>query len=130
VYALDTNTLIYFFKGLGRVADALHLTSPSDIAVPAIVLYELEIGIAQSTSPAKRRQQLDALVSVVTVLAFDAKAARRSAEVASTLFRSGKIIGSMDLLIAGTALANDAILVTHNTKEFRRVKGLQLTDWY
>ena len=130
MYALDTNTLIYFFKGLGRVADALHLTSPSDIAVPAIVLYELEIGIAQSTSPAKRRQQLDALVSVVTVLAFDAKAARRSAEVASTLFRSGKIIGSMDLLIAGTALANDAILVTHNTKEFRRVKGLQLTDWY
>ena len=39
-------------------------------------------------------------------------------------------MGPFDTLIAGTALANNAILVTHNTKEFERVFGLQLEDWF
>jgi tRNA(fMet)-specific endonuclease VapC len=55
VYILDTNTLIYFFKGIGRVADNLLAVSPKDIGIPAVVLYELEYGIARSTSPKKGR---------------------------------------------------------------------------
>ena len=46
--ALDTNTLVYYFKGLGRVKDRLLSMSPADIAIPSVVLYELEVGIAQS----------------------------------------------------------------------------------
>lgn len=130
MFALDTNTLIYFFKGVGRVAEALLAVPPADVAIPAIVLYEMEIGIAQSSHPSKRRAQLDRLLSVITVLPFDPKAARRAADVASSLLRTGKMIGPMDNLIAGTALAHGAILVTHNTKEFRRVRGLDLADWY
>lgn len=130
MFALDTNTLIYFFKGIGRVKEHLLATPPEEIAIPAIVLYELEVGIAQSSQPAKRRPQLELLLGVVTVLPFDPKAARRAAEVASSLGRSGKVIGPMDTLIAGTALANDVTLVTHNTREFRRVRGLQLVDWH
>jgi tRNA(fMet)-specific endonuclease VapC len=34
-----------------------------------------------------------------------------------------------DLLIASIALANNVILVTHNTREFNRVKGLKVEDW-
>ncbi len=40
------------------------------------------------------------------------------------------LIGSMDTLIAGSALARRATLVTHNVREFRRVKGLRIEDWY
>jgi tRNA(fMet)-specific endonuclease VapC len=39
----DTNTLIYFFKGVGRVGDRILSTPPSDIAIPAVVFYELEV---------------------------------------------------------------------------------------
>jgi tRNA(fMet)-specific endonuclease VapC len=60
----------------------------------------------------------------------DNAAAKRAAEVSSVLGRTGMGIGPMDNLIAGTALAHGATLVTHNTAEFRRVKGLNLTDWY
>jgi tRNA(fMet)-specific endonuclease VapC len=42
---------------------------------------------------------------------------------------SGLVIGPMDLLIAGTAVSRGAVLVTRNTKEFSRVKGLRLADW-
>jgi tRNA(fMet)-specific endonuclease VapC len=41
----------------------------------------------------------------------------------------GNIIGGNDLLIASTVLANDGILVTHNTKEFNRVENLIVEDW-
>jgi tRNA(fMet)-specific endonuclease VapC len=42
---LDTNTLIYFFKGRGNVAERILSVPPAEVAVPAIVVYELEVGI-------------------------------------------------------------------------------------
>jgi len=122
VLALDTNTVIYFFKGMGRVAENLGKEAPRDIAIPAVVLYELEVGIARSTRPRQRRESLDALLEVIHILPFDECAASASAEVRG--------LGLIDTLIAGTALAHSATLVTHNTKEFSRVRGLRLLDWF
>ena len=128
--ALDTNTLIYYFKGIGRVADRLRATSPRDVAIPAIVLYELEVGIARSPNAAKRRADLDRVLSVVRLLPFDEQAARCAAGIRAELAAAGAPIGPLDMLIAGTALAHSAALVTHSTAEFSRVKGLRLLDWY
>ncbi|MCK5842816.1 MAG: type II toxin-antitoxin system VapC family toxin [Candidatus Sabulitectum sp.] len=130
MYVLDTNTLIYFFKGRGNVAEQLLGRSPEEISIPSVVLYELEVGIAKSTNPARRRQQLDSLVSQITILPFGVQEAGISAKIRATLEREGKPIGPYDTLIAGTALANLAILVTHNTAEFERVKGLVIEDWF
>lgn len=130
MFALDTNTLIYFFKGTGRVKDRFLAAAPSEVAIPSIVLFELEIGIARSGQPAKRRNQLDALLALITVLPFDRDAAARAAELSSALYKAGTPIGPMNTLIAGTALAHGATLVTHNTAEFRRVRGLKLEDWF
>jgi tRNA(fMet)-specific endonuclease VapC len=70
------------------------------------------------------------LVAVVSILSLDAAGAKRAAELGSFLHRKGTAIGPMDTLIAGTAIAHQATLVTHNTAEFRRVPGLKLVDWY
>ena len=70
MYALDTNTVIYFFKNSGHVAEHLFSLPPHEIALPAVVLYELEVGIAKSTAPEKRRAQLNELLTVVRVLPF------------------------------------------------------------
>jgi tRNA(fMet)-specific endonuclease VapC len=93
-------------------------------------LYEIEVGIAQSDQPSKRRMQLDTLLTVVAILPFDSTAAKRAADVSGVLGKIGAAIGPIDNLIAGTALANGATLVTHNAREFRRVRGLDLADWY
>jgi tRNA(fMet)-specific endonuclease VapC len=130
MYVLDTNTLIYFFKGIGNVADILFSKSPDNIKIPAIVLYELEFGIARSTSPRKRKQQLAALTATIDVLPFSTEAAKSSASIRAQLEKSDKAIGPYDVLIAGTALVNQGTLVTHNVKEFNRVKGLISEDWY
>jgi tRNA(fMet)-specific endonuclease VapC len=128
--ALDTNSLIYFFKGLGRVGEHLRQTPPREVGVPSIVIYELEVGIAQSTKPESRRRALGALLEIATVLVFDEAAARAAASVRFALEKAGTPIGPLDTLIAGTAIAHSAVLVTHNTREFARVPGLKIVDWY
>lgn len=130
MYVLDTNTLIYFFRGQGKVAERLLATPPAEVAIPAVSVYELEVGIAKSAQPAKRRRQFDELVDAVTVLPFDRAAAVTAAGVRAALEKAGRPIGPLDTLIAGTALAHRATLVTHNTREFKRVSKLALIDWY
>lgn len=130
MYVLDTNTLIYFFRGDGHVAERLLATPPTDIALPAVVVFELETGIAKSSEPAKRRGQLDALLQVVTVLPFGVDEARAAATLRARLERDGTPIGPMDNLIAGTAMAHGGVLVTRNLREFERVPGLVVQDWH
>ena len=130
MYALDTNTVIYFFENCGHVAEHLFSLPPHEIALPAVVLYELEVGIAKSTAPEKRRAQLNELLTVVRVLPFTENEAAISAKVRATLEQAGTPIGPLDMMIAGTALASQATLVTHNTKEFARIDGLRLDDWF
>ncbi len=130
MYLLDTNTLIYFFKGMGNVAERLLSKSPKDISIPSIALYELEVGIAKSNNPKKRKQQLESLVSRITILPFASKEAEVAAMIRAELENLGTPIGPYDTLIAGIALSQNATLVTHNTKEFNRVQGLSIEDWF
>ena len=130
MYTLDTNTVSYFFKGEGRVAERLLATPPAEVAIPTVVLFELEFGLARSSRHEQRRRQLQELASLVTLLPFGPAEARASALIRAELEKAGTPIGPYDLLIAGTAMSHGAILVTHNTKELGRVRGLALEDWY
>jgi len=130
MYILDTNMLIYFFKGIGRVAEGLLSKAPKDIGIPSIVLFEIMVGIEKSTSPGKRKKQLGQLSGAVNILSFGHKEAEQAALIRAKLERQGLPIGPYDVLIAATALSNRSTLVTHNVKEFSRVEGLQIEDWY
>lgn len=130
MFALDANALIHALKGRGQVRQAIEGTRPSDLAVPAVVAYELEVGTLRSRNPEQRRQELNRLLSVLTVLPLDLRAAERAASVRFDLEKMGANIGPLDTLIAGIALAHGATLITHNTEEFSRIPGLRLEDWY
>jgi tRNA(fMet)-specific endonuclease VapC len=129
-FALDTNALIHALKGVGRVRESLLAQEPAAIAVPAVVVYEIEAGTLRSANPAARRMQLRRFLSALEVLAFDARAAEKSARIRADLEKLGHMIGPHDILIAGTALANGCTLITHNTREFSRVAGLETEDWF
>ncbi|MBN3899113.1 MAG: type II toxin-antitoxin system VapC family toxin [Nostoc sp. NOS(2021)] len=130
MYVLDTNTLIYYFKGQGQVAYNLASIPAEEISIPTIVVFELQVGIKKSTSPAKRTQQLQQLLSRVNLVPFDYDAALAAATIRTQLDKQGTPIGPMDILIAGIAIALQSTLVTHNVNEFSRVAGLAITDWY
>jgi tRNA(fMet)-specific endonuclease VapC len=103
---------------------------PRSIGIPTIVLFELEVGIATSSSPKKRRLQLQNLTTTVNILPLGHEKVKFAAAIRVDLESRGKPIGPYDVLIAGTTLANKGVLVTHNTSEFERIEGLQLEDWY
>ena len=119
-----------FFKGMGNVASHLFSVPPHKIALPAVVLYELQVGIAKSNSPEKRSSQLNELLTLVRVLPFTEQETAITARIRADLEKAGTPIGPLDIMIAGIALANQATLVTHNTKEFSRIEGLRLEDWF
>jgi len=129
-YLLDTNTLIYFFKGEGEVSQHLLAVPPGEIGIPAIVLYEIEVGIAKSTSPQKRKAQLEEFLSLVNIIPFGGPEARIAASLRARLESKGRPIGPYDVLIAASALANNCTLVTHNKSEFERIDRLRIEDWY
>ena len=129
-YCLDTNTLIYFFKGLGNISTRLLGTPPGEIAIPTVVIFELEVGIGKSTSPRRRIAQLQEITSIVNIIPFGQAEAKAAAKIRIKLERQGNPIGPYDILIAASALANNSTLITHNIREFERVDGLRTEDWY
>lgn len=130
MYALDTNTVIYYFKGMGDIAAQLLAVPPAQILIPAIVEYELSVGVARSPEATRRREQLARFLGTVTVVPFGREESAAAASTRADLERRGVPIGPLDVLIAGTALARGAILVTRNTREFSRVSGLRVANWY
>lgn len=115
---------------MGNVSNILFQKPPNSIGIPTIVLYELEVGIAKSVAPEKRMQQLEALTATVTLLPFGINEVKFAATIRANLEKEGTPIGPYDVLIAATALTNNDILVTRNTKEFERIEGLQLENWF
>jgi tRNA(fMet)-specific endonuclease VapC len=130
VFALDTNTLIYFFKQEGQVASHLKGIPANQVFVPAVVWFELEYGVLRSTRPELRRRGMESVQRAYQILNFDAASAKSAARIKHALDAAGTPIGNSDLLIAATALASDLTLVTRNRREFERVPGLRVENWY
>ena len=130
MYALDTNTLLDFFRGKGDVARKVLAVPPGEVALPAIVAYEVWVGVLGSRNAKRRQAQYEQFLTTVSVLPFDLSVSRHAAEIRYALERRGEGIGPLDTLIAATALANNATLFTRNVREFARVRGLKLANWH
>jgi tRNA(fMet)-specific endonuclease VapC len=125
---LDTNTLIQYFRGLEPVVRRFLLTPRREMRIPSIVAYEVEYG-AWKTGSVSRRKATENVLTVIPQVPFDVAAASETARIRIDLERRGLVIGPLDLMIAGSAVSRDAVLVTNNTPEFSRIKGLRLQDW-
>jgi tRNA(fMet)-specific endonuclease VapC len=75
------------------------------------------------------RPVLDAMFGAISVLPYDREAAAATASIRADLRRRGRPTGAYDILIAGTALARELILVTSKVREFKQVEGLDIEDW-
>ena len=125
---LDTNTLIHYLRGHPPVVARLQSAPPRQIAIPSLVGYEIEYGTLKTGSQ-RRRAIIAQLLAGIQEIPLDREAALESARIRIDLEARGLPIGPIDLLIAGTAVSRGAVLVTNNTKEFSRIKGLRLSDW-
>jgi len=130
MWLLDTNTCIYFLNQASeRITRRFKQLSPSQIVLPSITAAELYYGAEKSKAQAKNRERVKQFVSTFEIVPFDEKVCITYAKVRYELERSGTPIGPMDLFIASISLTHNFILVTNNSQEFKKVKGIKLENW-
>lgn len=130
MYFLDSCACIDFMRGkIPSGYQFLRESDPRLFGIPTVVEAELLLGAAKSAVPEKNRKLVESFLLPFEVIPFDSKCSRVYARIRAQLEQEGKTIGPNDLLIAATALAHEAILVTSNEREFKRVPGLELEVW-
>ncbi len=98
--------------------------------VPTVVTFELWYGVANSTRQEENAKRVETFFAgPVSLLCFEEEDAKAAGKLRAASEDVGKPMGAYDLLIAGQALRHKLTLVTANTREFRRVKGLIWEDW-
>lgn len=132
-FLLDSNAIIAILGGKpesvrNRWQD--RLAAGASVATSSIVMFELRFGAHKSARRKHNLARLDRLLaSPLNVIAFDAGDADVAGEIRAALERKGQPIGPYDLLIASQAMRHGSTLVTANTREFHRVKGLNVENW-
>lgn len=130
IFLPDTNVWIRFLNpGENLVKDRFLSDDLSTIWLCAVVKAELFFGAMKSSRIRENLALLDELFADFESLYFDNTAARKYGEIRSDFARKGTPIGPNDLMIAAIASVHDAVLVTHNTREFTRVTDLKVEDW-
>lgn len=132
LFLLDTNILIYMLKGAPEsVSRKIDRLKPEDrLGMSWVTWAELLLGALRSARTEHVKKQLDGIQQIIPVLLPESPLiCSYHAEHAARLRAAGTPIGANDLWIAAHALALGATLVTHNMKEFRRIRGLSLDDW-
>jgi tRNA(fMet)-specific endonuclease VapC len=129
-YMLDTNICIALIKRKPpKILRRFHSLAVGDVGISTITLGELRYGTAKSQSAEKNLQALEEFLLPLEIADFDENAAFAYGPVRADLEKAGTPIGSLDTQIGAHALSLDIVLVTNNTKEFRRIKGLRVENW-
>jgi len=128
-YLLDTNIVSDLIRNpQGKAARRIAKVGEDTICTSIIVAAELRYGAAKSGS-ARLRKAVEDVLGEIAVLPFEAPADGDYGDIRASLEAAGTPIGSNDLLIAAQARALGAVIVTANTDEFRRVKGVKVENW-
>ena len=129
-FMLDTGTCSYIMKrSHPPVIKRLRAVPVADVCMSVVTKSELLYGVEVSPRRTQDAAALAAFLPYVEVLDFSDDAAHHYAEIRADLNKRGALIGANDLFIAAHSRCLRLTLVTNNTAEFGRVKGLTLENW-
>jgi tRNA(fMet)-specific endonuclease VapC len=130
LYMLDTDICAFLLRRSSDTLLARIQVVPVVQQVMSVVTYaELLYGVQVSSRKKTNQAAVDALARHLAVLDWPQDAAAHYAQIRADLKKRGAMIGANDLLIAAHARSLGAIVVTNNTKDFARVKGLAIDNW-
>lgn len=121
---LDTGASIALGRGTAAASDVL--PDEADVAICAITVAELMVGVELADDRHRQRRQatVEGIIERVESLDYDLEVARRHAALLAHARRSGRPRGAHDLQIAATALATDRTVVTTDTTAFAELPGV------
>jgi tRNA(fMet)-specific endonuclease VapC len=125
MHIVDTDVCVDALRGQPRAVDELAaLESEGPLSVASVTAQELWQGAFGSSDPERSVEAVSRFLSAFAVLPYDEETALLGGQLAASLEAAGRPIGDLDTMIAATALAKGAVLVTRNARHFRRVKDL------
>ena len=127
---VDTDILSMFFRGNPSVVSCfeIYLNEHRQINLSIVTYYEILSGLKHRDA----QKQLTLFLEFTAqnfILPLTEESVTYAADIYATLRRDGTPVDDIDLLIAGVAIANDLVLVTHNQRHFNRIEGLEWQDW-
>jgi len=130
IYMLDTNICSYIIRNapVGVKNKLKQVEENHELALSSIVVSELFYGAYKKGSE-RLIKLIENFIESFVIYDFDKKAAEIYGKIRTELEKSGNVIGAYDLQIAAHALSLDAVLVTNNEREFKRIKGLRIENW-
>jgi tRNA(fMet)-specific endonuclease VapC len=127
-YLLDTNAASYAINKKSAAVDR-HLARVAmvELGISAVTEGELRFGAARSGS-AGLQATVEQFLLGVSIFAWDSEAAKEYGRLRSALEHEGRVMGSLDMMIAAHAMALELILVTGD-RAFGRIRRLRIEDW-
>ena len=129
-FLIDTNIIIYSLKKAGNVNDNFLKYKDDEMSLSVISYGELVFGAKKSSSVEKNLKTVENIKSIFPLVDVTSDVMDVFGELKAKIQKTGRIIDDMDLLISSTAIAENMILVTHNTKHFEKIPNLQIQDWF
>lgn len=131
-YMLDTNAISSLMRGDPAAIEWLRGIARGDVALPGPVVAEISYGLSRLPK-SKRRRALEARWKLFEAelqrAAWTDDVSRAFGRIKASLEKRGQIIEDFDIAIAAHAMANDAILVTTDSRHMPRVSGLRVATW-
>jgi tRNA(fMet)-specific endonuclease VapC len=129
MYLLDTDTIIYSLKGHKGVIRNLENHVQDSVKISIITLLELYYGAYKSERVSGNLAKIKTIESSLDIIPVGKESAEIFGRLKASSQKKGTPLDDFDLIIASCALANNLVLVTNNTKHFKRIEGLKLDNW-
>ncbi len=129
-YLIDTNICIYIMNNHPpEVFKKFRDTGVEAIGISSITVSELYYGAYKSSKIKQNIKRVEEFLYPFEILPYDENASMEYGKIRSCLEKNGQIIGPLDMLIAAHAISRNLTVITNNTKEFKRIKSLQVENW-
>jgi tRNA(fMet)-specific endonuclease VapC len=131
LHMLDADTASYLIKGKPpAMKTRLENLTPSMVCISVMTRAELQYGLKRLPANHRLHLAVRQFLKIVRILPWDAEAADWYAEIRYQLVGAGQPIGELDMMIAAHALSAGAVLVTNNSRHFKRISApLILENW-
>ena len=127
-YMLDTDIASYLIRGDHPSVTEKFTELYEKCVISSITAAELQYGVRKRNNRALT-QKVQALCDLIPIISWNEDAAGNYAKLRVELETAGTPIGNMDMMIAASAIAEEAVLVTNNTGHFSKIASLNLEDW-
>ena len=129
-YLLDTNICVFFLRGKLNLDEIIRQKGRENCFISEITVIELRYGAENSDNPLKSHKSVDAFVNGLSIIPIYGSIKRYAKEKVRLRKTGNPMHDEFDLLIGVTAIENKLTLVTDNIKDFERLDGIKIENWF